>query len=227
MHAVLKGCIPLFCYSKLSNYWGVTAGNEYFGVVWCSFIPSCQRKSRFLACALICLWLMWSLLTNGANQWLRWYKCKMTLIFICPEHSDGLRYRLTTVCPTVKPQTQGLAKDAWEIPRESLKLEVKLGQGCFGEVWMGKMLFLSPGFEKKCPVCIFFFFLQLSVPQSALLEWNPILGEWSNADSAYVEGGTYFQAEFPTVKWSPKINITIALVHTNGIYYTCKAAELT
>uniref|UniRef100_A0A3B4A0U4 Tyrosine-protein kinase n=1 Tax=Periophthalmus magnuspinnatus TaxID=409849 RepID=A0A3B4A0U4_9GOBI len=50
---------------------------------------------------------------------------------------DGLCYRLTTVCPTVKPQTQGLAKDAWEIPRESLRLELKLGQGCFGEVWMG------------------------------------------------------------------------------------------
>lgn len=55
-----------------------------------------------------------------------------------PEHADGLCYRLTTVCPTVKPQTQGLAKDAWEIPRESLRLEVKLGQGCFGEVWMGE-----------------------------------------------------------------------------------------
>jgi len=54
------------------------------------------------------------------------------------EHADGLCHRLTTVCPTVKPQTQGLAKDAWEIPRESLRLELKLGQGCFGEVWMGK-----------------------------------------------------------------------------------------
>lgn len=54
------------------------------------------------------------------------------------EHSDGLCHRLTTVCPTVKPQTQGLAKDAWEIPRESLRLELKLGQGCFGEVWMGE-----------------------------------------------------------------------------------------
>ncbi|MEQ2200107.1 Tyrosine-protein kinase yes, partial [Xenoophorus captivus] len=52
-------------------------------------------------------------------------------------HADGLCHKLTTVCPTVKPQTQGLAKDAWEIPRESLQLEVKLGQGCFGEVWMG------------------------------------------------------------------------------------------
>ncbi|KAK5878068.1 hypothetical protein CesoFtcFv8_025513 [Champsocephalus esox] len=53
------------------------------------------------------------------------------------EHADGLCHRLTAVCPTVKPQTQGLAKDAWEIPRESLRLELKLGQGCFGEVWMG------------------------------------------------------------------------------------------
>uniref|UniRef100_A0A668VTD8 Tyrosine-protein kinase n=1 Tax=Oreochromis aureus TaxID=47969 RepID=A0A668VTD8_OREAU len=53
------------------------------------------------------------------------------------EHADGLCHKLTTVCPTVKPQTQGLAKDAWEIPRESLQLELKLGQGCFGEVWMG------------------------------------------------------------------------------------------
>ncbi|XP_031705833.1 tyrosine-protein kinase Yes [Anarrhichthys ocellatus] len=53
------------------------------------------------------------------------------------EHADGLCHRLTSVCPTVKPQTQGLAKDAWEIPRESLRLELKLGQGCFGEVWIG------------------------------------------------------------------------------------------
>ncbi|XP_037584162.1 tyrosine-protein kinase Yes [Cebus imitator] len=29
------------------------------------------------------------------------------------EHADGLCHKLTTVCPTVKPQTQGLAKDAW------------------------------------------------------------------------------------------------------------------
>lgn len=63
------------------------------------------------------------------------------------EHADGLCHRLTTVCPTSKPQTQGLAKDAWEIPRESLRLEVKLGQGCFGEVWMGKSALLPLGAE--------------------------------------------------------------------------------
>ncbi|KAL6119429.1 src [Pungitius sinensis] len=53
------------------------------------------------------------------------------------KHSDGLCHSLTDICPVLKPQTQGLSKDAWEIPRESLHLDLKLGQGCFGEVWMG------------------------------------------------------------------------------------------
>lgn len=68
-----------------------------------------------------------------------------TLASLSPvsEHSDGLCHALTDVCPVAKPQTQGLAKDAWEIPRESLRLDLKLGQGCFGEVWMGENSFLS------------------------------------------------------------------------------------
>uniref|UniRef100_A0A8C7P695 Tyrosine-protein kinase n=1 Tax=Oncorhynchus mykiss TaxID=8022 RepID=A0A8C7P695_ONCMY len=53
------------------------------------------------------------------------------------KHADGLCHCLTEVCPVLKPQTQGLARDAWEIPRDSLCLDLKLGQGCFGEVWMG------------------------------------------------------------------------------------------
>ncbi|KAA0706635.1 Proto-oncogene tyrosine-protein kinase [Triplophysa tibetana] len=53
------------------------------------------------------------------------------------QHSDGLCHCLTDVCPVQKPQTTGLARDAWEIPRDSLRLDIKLGQGCFGEVWMG------------------------------------------------------------------------------------------
>lgn len=59
-----------------------------------------------------------------------------------PEHADGLCHSLTDICPVLKPQTQGLAKDAWEIPRESLRLDIKLGQGCFGEVWMGESGFI-------------------------------------------------------------------------------------
>ncbi|XP_014114012.1 PREDICTED: tyrosine-protein kinase Fgr isoform X3 [Pseudopodoces humilis] len=53
------------------------------------------------------------------------------------EYNDGLCHLLTHPCPAVKPQTLGLAKDAWEIARESITLDGKLGMGCFGAVWMG------------------------------------------------------------------------------------------
>ncbi|KAM6319052.1 tyrosine-protein kinase HCK [Podargus strigoides] len=49
--------------------------------------------------------------------------------------SDGLCQKLTYPCRVPKPQ-KPWEKDAWEIPRESLKLEKKLGAGQFGEVWM-------------------------------------------------------------------------------------------
>uniref|UniRef100_A0A9L0SP43 Tyrosine-protein kinase n=1 Tax=Equus caballus TaxID=9796 RepID=A0A9L0SP43_HORSE len=49
--------------------------------------------------------------------------------------SDGLCQKLTVPCMSSKPQ-KPWEKDAWEIPRESLKMEKKLGAGQFGEVWM-------------------------------------------------------------------------------------------
>ncbi|XP_036438435.1 tyrosine-protein kinase fynb isoform X3 [Colossoma macropomum] len=52
-------------------------------------------------------------------------------------HADGLCYHLTGVCVTYVPDTVGLTHDAWEIARESLHLEVKLGAGCFADVWCG------------------------------------------------------------------------------------------
>lgn len=42
------------------------------------------------------------------------------------------------IASSCTPQTSGLAKDAWEVARDSLFLEKKLGQGCFAEVWLGK-----------------------------------------------------------------------------------------
>ena len=51
--------------------------------------------------------------------------------------ADGLVCALNTPCPKNKPLTNGLAKDVWEIPRESLRLTRKLGAGHFGEVWAG------------------------------------------------------------------------------------------
>ena len=55
----------------------------------------------------------------------------------CPEVNDGLCHLLTAACTTMKPQTLGLAKDAWEISRSSITLEHRLGTGCFGDVWLG------------------------------------------------------------------------------------------
>ncbi|RXN26264.1 tyrosine- kinase Fyn isoform X1 [Labeo rohita] len=51
--------------------------------------------------------------------------------------NDGLCCYLTKACPNSTPQTMGLGRDAWEISRETLQLNRKLGQGCFGDVWMG------------------------------------------------------------------------------------------
>ncbi|XP_077151781.1 tyrosine-protein kinase Fgr isoform X2 [Ranitomeya variabilis] len=56
------------------------------------------------------------------------------------EFNDGLCQLLTKPCVNLKPQTMGLAKDAWEIGRESITLDKKLGQGCFGDVWKGSLL---------------------------------------------------------------------------------------
>lgn len=54
------------------------------------------------------------------------------------EKADGLCFNLTVIASSCTPQTSGLAKDAWEVARDSLFLEKKLGQGCFAEVWLGK-----------------------------------------------------------------------------------------
>uniref|UniRef100_A0A3Q3E6U8 Tyrosine-protein kinase n=1 Tax=Labrus bergylta TaxID=56723 RepID=A0A3Q3E6U8_9LABR len=51
--------------------------------------------------------------------------------------NDGLCYFLTEPCPNSIPLTMGLGRDAWEVPREALSMQTKLGHGCFGDVWMG------------------------------------------------------------------------------------------
>lgn len=52
--------------------------------------------------------------------------------------NDGLCYYLTMPCINSTPLTMGLGRDAWEVLRETLSLQRKLGQGCFGDVWMGE-----------------------------------------------------------------------------------------
>ncbi|RVE56151.1 hypothetical protein OJAV_G00233400 [Oryzias javanicus] len=53
------------------------------------------------------------------------------------ESADGLCYHLTGVCVNSIPDTVGLSHDAWEISRDTLDLEVKLGTGCFADVFYG------------------------------------------------------------------------------------------
>ncbi|KAM4541159.1 tyrosine-protein kinase Lck [Fundulus diaphanus] len=50
--------------------------------------------------------------------------------------ADGLCTVLVKPCQSRAPQKPWW-QDEWEIPRESLKLERRLGAGQFGEVWMG------------------------------------------------------------------------------------------
>ncbi|XP_078503696.1 tyrosine-protein kinase Blk isoform X2 [Lissotriton helveticus] len=67
-------------------------------------------------------------------------------------NSDGLCHMLTVPCPSANPKAQW-GYDEWEIPRESVKLEKKLGAGQFGEVWMGCLLdFLKTGEGMSLPL---------------------------------------------------------------------------
>lgn len=57
-----------------------------------------------------------------------------------PARAAGLCCRLIVPCHKGMPRLTDLSvktKDVWEIPRESLQLIKRLGNGQFGEVWMG------------------------------------------------------------------------------------------
>lgn len=61
----------------------------------------------------------------------------------------GLCCRLIVPCHKGMPRLTDLSvktKDVWEIPRESLQLIKRLGNGQFGEVWMG--VYLIPQIPK-------------------------------------------------------------------------------
>lgn len=58
----------------------------------------------------------------------------------CADRAAGLCCRLVVPCHKGMPRLADLSvktKDVWEIPRESLQLIKRLGNGQFGEVWMG------------------------------------------------------------------------------------------
>lgn len=62
------------------------------------------------------------------------------------DRAAGLCCRLVVPCHKGMPRLADLSvktKDVWEIPRESLQLIKRLGNGQFGEVWMGTGLVAS------------------------------------------------------------------------------------
>lgn len=68
------------------------------------------------------------------------------------ERAAGLCCRLAVPCPKGTPKLADLSvktKDVWEIPRESLQLLKKLGNGQFGEVWMGRARRASRGERRR------------------------------------------------------------------------------
>ena len=67
--------------------------------------------------------------------------CVPLLSLALSERAAGLCCRLIGSCKRGMPKLADLSvktKDMWEIPRESLQLIKKLGNGQFGEVWMGR-----------------------------------------------------------------------------------------
>lgn len=69
-----------------------------------------------------------------------------------PARAAGLCCRLIVPCHKGMPRLTDLSvktKDVWEIPRESLQLIKRLGNGQFGEVWMGVYLFFSSGSREE------------------------------------------------------------------------------
>lgn len=94
----------------------------------------------FLVCSRVALKLC-SLLQDAALT----LHMSPSVLFVhrCVVRTDraaGLCCRLVVPCHKGMPRLADLSvktKDVWEIPRESLQLIKRLGNGQFGEVWMG------------------------------------------------------------------------------------------
>lgn len=74
------------------------------------------------------------------------------------ESAAGLCLNLTGVCVNSLPDTVGLSHDAWEIARDTLELELKLGTGCFAEVFYGKSSRSIPATPLSPSIRLDFFF---------------------------------------------------------------------
>ncbi|KAM9296573.1 tyrosine-protein kinase HCK [Gastrophryne carolinensis] len=65
----------------------------------------------------------------------RTFKTLQELVSYYQNNMDGLCQYLTKPCKTARPE-KPWEKDAWEVSRDSLVFEKKLGAGQFGDVWL-------------------------------------------------------------------------------------------
>ena len=75
---------------------------------------------------------------NSGNIFWWSIHCHSILSKYCiQESADGMPCTLAQPCPKQPPNTFGLGKGVWKIPKTSIRLERRLGSGRFGEVWKG------------------------------------------------------------------------------------------
>ena len=92
--------------------------------------------------------------------------------------------------PPPEGDPTGLGRDAWEVSRDTLSLHKKLGQGCFGDVWMGERdrgghcvlcPFMSPGCgvpDSGGPLAWWLLFVR-QVQEYSRLVTRPVSADWS------------------------------------------------
>ncbi|XP_061903230.1 tyrosine-protein kinase Fgr isoform X3 [Entelurus aequoreus] len=101
----------------------------------CRLIGSCKRGMPKLADLSVKTKDMWEIPRESLQLIKKLGNGQFGEVWM--ETNDGLCYYLTKPCHNSTPLTRGLGRDAWEVARSTLALRRKLGQGCFGDVWMG------------------------------------------------------------------------------------------
>lgn len=107
-----------------------------------SNLPRCVPFSANVALFRATLCARWVCVTVSVVSRVLLFSPSPAAVPTPSERAAGLCCRLVVPCHKGMPRLTDLSvktKDVWEIPRESLQLIKRLGNGQFGEVWMGML----------------------------------------------------------------------------------------
>lgn len=107
-----------------------------------SNLPRCAQLSADVALFPATLCTRWVCATVSVVWRVVLFSPSPAAVLAPSERAAGLCCRLVVPCHKGMPRLTDLSvktKDVWEIPRESLQLIKRLGNGQFGEVWMGML----------------------------------------------------------------------------------------